>query len=69
MKKKKTTEGGQPVERGARWEEMGLKAQDHMQWWIAMKRKKNLLLLTAIDSVAPDNWGFRGYLSHFFLMK
>lgn len=28
--KKKTTEGGQPVERGARWEEMSLKAQDHM---------------------------------------
>ena len=36
---------------------------------IAIKRKKNLLLLTAIDSVAPDNWGFRGYLSYFFLMK
>lgn len=33
---------------------------------IAMKIKKNLLLLTAIDSVAPDNWGFRDYLSHFF---
>lgn len=33
---------------------------------IAVKRKKNLLLLTAIDSVAPDNWGFRGYLSHLF---
>ena len=33
---------------------------------IARKIKKNLLLLTAIDSVAPDNWGFRDYLSHFF---